>query len=212
MKASKNAQVIEFEQATSHRRLGARIIDLVLAGFVLPIPSALLAGGIGALVAWGDKEQASSISGSLFLAFFVVSVIAYDTVLHRIFGKTAGKWLLGMRVVDAKGEKLGWSMCIARAIALYISGVVVAAAIAITASLLGWVFLGALGKYRTFPHDALSKSFVVLESKGQLKKAETVAGAPGIALVGPAADLERLHSQGLISEDEYQRKRKEIQK
>ncbi len=212
MKASKNAQVIEFEQATSYRRLGARIIDLVLAMFVLLIPSVPISIGIGTLVAGGNKELETSVSGWLFFVTFVVLAIGYDTVLHRLFGKTMGKWLLGMRVVDTKGEKLGWGSCFLRAIGLYVSGIVIAFATAVTASIVGWIFIGTLGRYRRFPHDSLSKSFVVLESKGQLKKAETVAGSPGIALVGPAADLERLHSQGLISEDEYQRKRKEIQK
>jgi len=141
-----------------------------------------------------------------------VLIVAYDTVLHRLFGKTVGKMLLGMRVVDANGEKLSWGRCITRAIVLYVSGFCIAALTVMTMSVFGWIFIGGLKRYRRFPQDSLSKSFVVLESKGQLKKAETVAGAPGIALVGPAADLERLRSQGLISEDEYERKRKEIRK
>lgn len=211
MKMSKNAQVIEFEQATSYRRLVARIIDLVLAMFVLLIPSAGISVAIDILIG-GDNGLVPGVGEYLFYPLFVVSVIAYDTVLHRLFGKTVGKKLLGMRVVDANGEKLSWGRCITRTIVLYVSGLCIAALTAMTASIFGWIFMRGLKEYQRFPQDSVSKSFVVRESKGQLKKAETVAGAPGIALVGPAADLERLHAQGLISEDEYQRKRREIQK
>ena len=210
MRASKYAPAIEFEQATSYRRLGARVIDLVIAWFVLLIPSALISVAIDTLIG-GDNGLAPDVGGLLFLALFVVLAITYDTVLHRLFGKTVGKMLLGIRVVDANGEKLSWGRCITRAIVLYVSGFCIAALTAMTMSIFGWIFIGGLKRYRRFPQDSVSKSFVVLESKGQLKKAE-VAGAPGIALVGPAADLERLRSQGLISEDEYQRKREEIQK
>jgi uncharacterized RDD family membrane protein YckC len=211
MKAANSAQAIEFEEATSYRRLGARLIDLVLALIVLFLPSALLAGGIGMLVAGEDSDLAATVSGWLMLVLFIVLAAAYDTIFHRLFGKTVGKMLLGMRVVDERGKNLSWGRCLARTIVLYLTGLGIVALTVATASILGWVFIGGLRRYRRFPQDSVSRSFVVLESKGELKKA-AVTGTPGIALVGPAADLERLRSQGLISEEEYQRKRKEIRK
>ncbi len=205
MNTSRNSQVIEFEQATNYRRLAARIIDTVLVGFILlPISAGLSVGAEAVL----GTDSTSDTAMWLFYGTFFLLVIAYDTLMHRFFGKTVGKMLLGMRVVNANGEKLSLGWCITRAIMLYVSGIFIVALTAITASIFGWIFIGGLKRYRRFPHDSMSESFVVLESKGQLKKAT----APQEVLVGPAAEHERLHTQGLIGEDEYQRKRSEIRK
>ncbi len=62
--------------------------------------------------------------------------------------------------------------------------------------------------YERFPHDRASKSFVVRLYKGQPWPHE--ADAPSGALATPLADLERLRAQGMISQEEYERKRKEL--
>jgi uncharacterized RDD family membrane protein YckC len=197
---------IEYEEANNYRRLAARLIDLGIAFFILICPASLLASGVGTLLS--EKERASTLTGLLFFSFIVLLLIAYDTILHRVFGKTVGKWILGMRVVDINGEKLGWGRSLIRAVALYGCGVLFAAGIVISATILGWVFIFGLPKYRRFLHDTMCKCYVVKESQGQLVKA--VPGAR--PLVGPLADLERIHSQGLISEEEYERKKKELTK
>jgi uncharacterized RDD family membrane protein YckC len=200
---------LEFEQASSYRRLGARVIDLLIVFFVFLLLSPLLS--LFTYKTPGQK-QVSEIGTLLFFVFLVVLVIAYDAVSHRLWGKTVGKKLLGMRAVDIEGEKLGWGMSILRSIVLYISGVVIVFLIFVTISLFGWYFIAGLKKYRRFPHESISKSFVVMESQGQLKKAEMPPGVPGQALVGPAADLYKLHEQGFITDEEYERKSKEIVK
>jgi uncharacterized RDD family membrane protein YckC len=200
---------LEYEQANSYRRLGARVIDLVIVFFALLIISPLISF-FGYLIT--SKKQVSDVGALLFFVFLVGLVIAYDAVAHRLWGKTLGKKLLGMRVVDIKGEKLGWGMSILRSIVLYISGVVIVFLIFVTISIFGWFFIAGLKKYRRFPHESMSKSYVVMESRGQLKKAEIPIGTTGQALVGPAADLYKLHEQGFITDEEYERKSKEIAK
>jgi uncharacterized RDD family membrane protein YckC len=200
---------LEYEQANSYRRLGARVIDLLIVFFAFLLLSPLL-GFFAYLMP--SKKQVSDIGALLFFVFLVGLVIAYDAVSHRLWGKTLGKKLLGMRVVDIKGEKLSWGMSILRSIVLYISGVVIVFLIFVTISIFGWYFIAGLKKYRRFPHESMSKSFVVMESRGQLKKAEMPTGIPGQALVGPAADLYKLHEQGFITDEEYERKSKEIVK
>jgi len=86
--------------------------------------------------------------------------------------------------------------------------VAIAIAIAITLSLSGWVFLRGLGKYERFPHDRAAKGFVVRLYKGQPRRVEATPPSP--ILGTPLADLERLRSQGMISDEEYERKRKEL--
>jgi len=200
---------LEYEQANSYRRLGARVIDLVIVFFAILIISPLLSF-FGYLIT--SKKQASDVGVLLFFVFLVGLVIAYDAVSHQLWGKTLGKKLLGMRVVDIKGEKLSWGMSILRSILLYITGVVIVFLIFVTISIFGWFFIAGLKKYRRFPHESLSKSYVVMESRGQLKKAEIPTGTSGQTLVGPAADLHKLHEQGFITDEEYERKSKEIAK
>ena len=200
---------LEYEQANSYRRLGARVIDLLIVFFAFLLLSPLL-GFFAYLMP--SKKQVSDIGALLFFVFLVGLVIAYDAVSHRLWDKTLKKKLLGMRVVDIKGEKLSWGMSILRSIVLYISGVVIVFLIFVTISIFGWYFIAGLKKYRRFPHESMSKSFVVMESRGQLKKAEMPTDTPGQALVGPAADLYKLHEQGFITDEEYERKSKEIVK
>jgi uncharacterized RDD family membrane protein YckC len=209
MKASRDAPQIDFEQATSYRRLVARVIDLVVAAFVLLLLSGALAMGLAILVT-GEPTGGAAFQ-SWFGWTFVILLLAYEVLLPRLTGKTLGKMLLGLRVVDARGEKLSLGRCLLRALALYVSGLVIAFLVAITASLFGWIFMRGLGKYVRFPHDAASGSYVVREIKGQLKRAE--ASVLPTEMAGtPFAELDRLRRQGLISEQEYQRKRNELKR
>ena len=209
MNALASTQAIEYEQATSNRRLAARFIDLVLAWFtLLPFSGGVL--GVAA-AAFPGTHISDKAAGWLLLASWIVLVIAYDTLMHRLFGKTVGKILLHTRVVDVEGNRLGWGRCLLRAVALLVTVAVIAFGIVITASILGWIILKTLPKHARFPHDKAAKSFVVREIKGQLKRATD--GSPSLGATQkptPLADLERLREQGIISVEEYERKKKEI--
>ena len=198
MKSIQAASQIEFEEATSYRRLAARVIDLGIAWFVLLILSGLLSGLILTIIGVKSFDD----QGWSFAATFLLLLVAYDTIMHKLWGKTVGKFLLGLRVVDANGELLDWKMSLVRAVLLYLSGIAIGFLTAITASIFGWIFISGLSRYKRFFHDTASKAYVVRESKGQLVKAE--AHPPT-----PLDDLERLKSQGIITAEEYERKRKE---
>jgi len=187
-------QVVGYEQATAYRRLFARFIDGLIWVFVF-LP---LSGLIGAI--FGLAGSDASIVG--FYVALLASLIGYDSVMVHVFGKTLGKKALGLRVIDARGEKLSWTNSMVRSVVLVISGILVIFLIVATASVFGWIFLWGLGKYERFPHDALSKSFVVRESPG----------LPQAVPRGPTAllELERLREQGIISQEEYERKKKEL--
>lgn len=173
MKASREAVSFEYEMATSYRRLVARLIDGVLGAFVLLLLSAALAMGVAILVT-GDPEGGAAFQ-TWFLVAFVVVLVAYDALLHWLAGRTVGTMLLGLKVVDVHGGRLGLGKCLLRALAFYLSAVVVIFMIAITASIFGWIFVRGLGQYERFPHDALCGSYVVRLIKGQLKPAEAAA-------------------------------------
>ena len=204
MATSPAKQTIDYELATSYRRSIARLIDFA-AGFLVLLTISLM---LSQLLISLFKLDSSIISG-LFPIIWLILLLIYDTLMHRYLGKTLGKILLGLRVVDLKGEKLSWGMSILRAFITYLVAIGIIFLTAITASIFGWIFIGSLGRYRRFPQDAATRSFVVREIKGLLVKATGAQVAPS-GKPTPLADLERLYEQGLITKDELDRKKTEI--
>ncbi len=204
MKGFESSQTVEFEQATSNRRLGARFIDLLVAVFILLPLSFLLMYPL-------FMRATADVGAWASLGVWIVLVVAYDTVMHRLLGRTLGKMFLGMQVVDARGKRIGWGRSVLRALTMYLSLVTVVFGFFVTATLLGWALVRALPQHPRLPHDKAAKCFVVKAVKGQLVTVAASAAVPGTAknpVLFP--DLERLRDQGIISEEEYQRKRREI--
>lgn len=197
---------IEYEQATTYRRFFARLLDLFLIVPFLFTLSMVLVGSLGHSFSPGQEAPPSmaTIAGGLFTLF----LLAYEVLMHRLAGGTVGKLLLNLRVVDIQGHRLGWGRAIARAVVLYACGIGLAFAVAITLSLFGWIFIRGLGRYERFPQDRAAKGFVVRLYKGEPRR--LAPGTPSPILATPLADLERLRAQGMISQEEYERKRKEL--
>lgn len=206
MTPSETAPTIEYEQATAYRRLFARLIDLFLIVPLLFIVSMMVA--LAFARGLPSQQEASSLMALVSEVLFGVLLLAYEVLMHRLAGGTVGKLLLSLRVVDIEGHRLSWGRAIVRAIVLYACGIGLAFLIAITLSLLGWIFVRGLGRYERFPQDRAAKGFVVRLYKGEPRRLE--AGAPSPVLATPLADLERLRAQGMISQEEYERKRKEL--
>ncbi len=186
--------------ASPYRRLGARAIDFLAALFILypislTVPGILFAGKI-------MTEEQSRLVGFVSFGFLFLLMILYDTVMTALWGKTLGKMALGLVVVDINGNKPGWGRAFARAILFYLLAVVCIFGFIITASILGWVLLVGLGRYQTFPHDTATRTYVMLKKQ----KGPVVLAPP----VTPHDDLEKLRQAGLISDEEYQRKRQEM--
>jgi len=192
----------EYETATSYRRLVARLIDLAVAFFLLQLIDGIIIVLFNALF-----DLDSDTSMWFFIICFMGSLILYDTLMVRFWGKTLGKMALGLRVVNIDGEKPRWIMCLLRAVILYLCGIGIIVLTALTASLLGWIFIFGLSKYKRFPQDSITRTFVLQESKGQPVKAETFGHAPG-----PLSDLDRLYDQGIITKEEWERKKSETSK
>lgn len=199
MRTGKSAQIHIPGLASPYRRLVARLIDLAI-GVIVIFPLSLIVI-VPLTVAAGSSEAESTFTGMLSVAIFLLLLIAYDTVMTATLGRTLGKMALGLNVVDINGEKPGWGSSLLRAVLLYLLGLVVLFGIVITASILGWVFIAGLGRTQQYPHEKASKTYVM--TKGQTGPVvETTKETPH-------DDLERLYRAGLISEEEYLRKRKE---
>jgi uncharacterized RDD family membrane protein YckC len=104
------------------RRLGARIIDVLIVGVVLVVLGGILFGSAfsGATV---DPQtgQVTSGQGGIIAATFAYTglasalTLAYEVVLVALRGATLGKQALGLRVVrEADGQIPGWGPSILR--------------------------------------------------------------------------------------------------
>lgn len=202
-KASMSSNFIS-EQATSYRRLLARLIDLVILSMVvLPI-------SIG--IAYPAVKVAGEESSNWlpFIVLFAL-IVFYETGMVAGVGGTLGKLALGIRVVDVHGEKLGWGASLLRAVLMYLTAIIIVFLIAITASIFGWIFLGGLKNYQRFPHDSAAKSFVVRVKHGEVVRVSPQVNEPPATLQAtPLADLERMHQSGMISDEEFENKKKEM--
>ena len=188
--------------AGPYRRLGARAIDLVIALFVLlPLSLALIAL-LGLII--GSAAVTGASSGFIDVVCILIVLLAYETLMTHFLGWTVGKVALGMKIVDASGNKLTWGKALLRGFLFWLSAALVIVGIVITASILGWVFFAGLGRYRRYPHEVATGSFVMMRAPQSAAQ-----GVPQVQ-VSPYADLDRLRITGMITEEEYQRKKKEL--
>jgi uncharacterized RDD family membrane protein YckC len=194
---------VAFEQATSYRRLWARVLDVLILGTALMI--------FVLIVALLASQIRSGLFGYLSLAAAIGIPLAYDTLYISLNGKTLGMSLLGIRIIDARGERIGLGWSLLRTIVFYL---VLSAFIFLTiatASVIGWIVIVGLRRFSRFPWDAASHSYAVRVIKGQLNPVQLpTAGITGAPAPTPFADLEALHNDGIISDEEYLRKRKEL--
>ena len=81
-------------------RIAAQVVDLIVI-FVLAV-------GGGLLLGVGLQSRAGVFLGSILVT------LSYGTVLEGAYGKTLGKMLLAIRVVDPVGEEIGYGAAFVR--------------------------------------------------------------------------------------------------
>ena len=89
------------ELAGRGRRLGAYIIDTIIAGIVLVAVAYFNPGPLGVTmldIMRDPMTQQMSTAGSIA---FVIIFMAINSYLLVTKGQTLGKWMLGIRIVDA---------------------------------------------------------------------------------------------------------------
>lgn len=103
--------------ASPGKRLGARIIDMVLLAVAMFIVAALGIGGSAALGSSGTDAGAGAALGAFFMTMFTVLAltVVYEVSLTALRGQTVGKMAVGIRVARAdNGEVPGWGKSIVR--------------------------------------------------------------------------------------------------
>jgi uncharacterized RDD family membrane protein YckC len=147
------------EPAPLVRRIGARIVDVVLLSWC----SAFVVVELGARLFGGDplgrravRVDATSARTILLLAACVLLV---EVIPVAISGRTLGKAMVGLRVVDLDGGRPGFAAALIRALLLYGAALALPlAALPVAALLLASVALSVL---RRGLHDRLAGTLVV---------------------------------------------------
>lgn len=110
---------IDLPMANRWARFFARIFDLWWETILVVMVSAYVLSRYSAnFVEWINSPGTSQAFGILCLPVAMI----FDAVLHRIFGNTPGKLLLGLKVTDADGKALSFSQYLLRNISVWIKG------------------------------------------------------------------------------------------
>jgi uncharacterized RDD family membrane protein YckC len=103
--------------ASPGKRLGARIIDVVIMWVAMIVIGAVGIGGGVAVGSTGSDVGAGLALGALFMTMvtLVLLAIAYEVTLTALKGQTIGKMAVGIHVARAdNGELPGWGKSIMR--------------------------------------------------------------------------------------------------
>jgi uncharacterized RDD family membrane protein YckC len=142
-------------------RFLARLIDGVIVG----VPLSLVIGGLfdfGDAVTWGDGDDVAAFDlpmGAIILNLMVFA--AYEIYMVGTFGRTIGKMVVGVTVVQAAdGSKVDYGIAAVRFVAWFLYYI----------PLIGWIlFLVTIVKGFSDPkgqtiHDSIAKTMVASSS------------------------------------------------
>jgi uncharacterized RDD family membrane protein YckC len=98
---------LRFQTAGVGSRAGAQMIDLVLIGSFYLLLAAILGEGITGLTRSNITSEASSYLIAVFIGIvFLVSNLYYIALEYFMGGKTVGKKIVGIRVIQDNGQSL----------------------------------------------------------------------------------------------------------
>lgn len=142
------------------RRLGARVVDVVVAGWVLAIAAIEIDGRLlGGDVFAQQPLSAVTPDGTRLAVITALVVGALEIVPTAIWGRTPGKAMLGLRCVDAdSGEAPGFVRSIFRGLLLHAWVAIPVAGWLLPVAIAGTTLLAPSGRGL---HDRFSATRVV---------------------------------------------------
>jgi uncharacterized RDD family membrane protein YckC len=155
------------------RRLFAFLIDKVILYFVSLILFliGLLALGLRGdmmdrvLAAHADLTHGMGVFALLYLAASLLAGMTYFTWFHGMGGRTPGKMLLGLRVIQASGEPMTPGIAFLRWVGYLISGAVLC---------LGFLWIAFDGRKQGW-HDKIAATLVIRERGESSRNAHGVS-------------------------------------
>ncbi len=180
------------------RRACAYLIDELILYFislVLFVIGLLALGFKGdildrVLTSPGDLTQGMGIFGFLYIAASLLAAMTYFTWFHGIAGRTPGKMLLGLRVIQASGDPMTLGVAFLRWVGYLISGLVFC---------LGFLWIAFDGRKQGW-HDKIAATVVIRDRGGsnrdsQKRFTESAACSPttptgAAAVTSPSTGVE----------------------
>ena len=102
-------------------RFVAVLLDSIIVLFPLAIVAGILAGGAYSESGPGYANAGVNIEGTGILVWLVL-FLGYYTVCEAATGKTLGKRMVGIRVVDEEGDSIGFSAAVIRNLLRLVDG------------------------------------------------------------------------------------------
>ncbi|MFD1205344.1 RDD family protein [Sporosarcina contaminans] len=129
-------------------RFGASLID----GIVLAIPLTILAMiFIGVATASGSDALAVILPLLLYIIIFVTAALYYVLLTSGKYQGTVGKMIVGVKVVDPEGNRIGKGRALGRFFSYYLSGMFFS---------IGYIIAGFTPKKQAL-HDYIASTYVV---------------------------------------------------
>jgi uncharacterized RDD family membrane protein YckC len=124
-------------------RVGAYLIDMILIWLANFVVILVTGGGVG-----GFAQMGANVPVQILM---VVAGIAYFTIMESSSKQaTVGKMAVGIKVGDARGQRISWANALGRYFAKILSGLIL---------LIGFIMVGFDSKKQGL-HDKLAKTFV----------------------------------------------------
>ena len=142
-------------------RLVAAIIDgvlLLIAFFVFAILITVIFGGLGGLLGGEEGTFGAGLMGFLLaILVFTIFQLLYKPLMEASeFQGTLGKYILGMKVVKANGEKLDMGTSFVRSIVYLVCMALMSLVVPVLA-----FFMIGFTEQKQGLHDIVAKTFVV---------------------------------------------------
>lgn len=138
------------------RRLIAFVIDCLIIGIIAHVINFICTAALGLYFDEETMSNASQAKNALsFILFFV-----YFTYFHGSTGRTPGKALLGLKVVQVSGEPAGYGAAFLRWVGYIVSALF---------AFIGFIWIIFDGKKQGW-HDKLAQTYVVsAKQHGQIR-------------------------------------------
>ncbi len=176
-------------------RIVAAIIDMVILGILFGVLVALF----GESGSDGDSGFNFSLTGLAFL-LDLVATFAYFFFFEGMTGATLGKRALGLTVVKADGSACDPAAAAIRTVLRLVDGLPIF-------YLFGF-FIAALTPKNQRLGDLAAGTLVVSNASRKASPASEAANAPETA--DALRDLAKLHAEGVLTDDEYEDKRRRL--
>jgi uncharacterized RDD family membrane protein YckC len=188
--------------ALDHRVVGQRIVAAIIDGIVIGVGFAILAGIFGDFNRHGNSGFRFHLGGGpLYLA--LLASLAYFAVMESQYGATLGKMAMGIKVVRLDGSPCGVPEALIRNVLRPVDAFP-------AFYLLGIFFVAITPKNQRIGDLAASTLVVNAATSARAFMPPPPAPSNRQSVIDAMRELAKLHEEGLLTDEEYESKRKDL--